>query len=47
MKGIGVPLSSIAKKYPLKSLMYGVGAVAVLSSVIGNFLYEFLGPNLI
>jgi 2-oxoglutarate ferredoxin oxidoreductase subunit alpha len=35
VKGIGVPLSSIAKKYPLKSLMYGVGAVAVLSSVIG------------
>ncbi len=35
VEGIGVPLSSIAKKYPLKSLMYGVGAVAVLSSVIG------------
>ncbi|MFX1321047.1 MAG: 2-oxoacid:acceptor oxidoreductase subunit alpha [Promethearchaeota archaeon] len=34
-KGIGIPLSSIAKKYPLKSLMYGVGAVAVLASVIG------------
>jgi len=34
-KGIGIPLSSITKKYPLKSLMYGVGAVAVLSSVIG------------
>ncbi len=35
VEGIGVPLSSIAKKYPLKSLMYGVGAVAVLSSFIG------------
>ncbi len=35
VEGFVVPLSSIAKKYPLKSLMYGVGAVAVLSSVIG------------
>ena len=35
VEGIGIPLSTIAKKYPLKSLMYGVGAVAVLSSAIG------------
>jgi 2-oxoglutarate ferredoxin oxidoreductase subunit alpha len=35
MQGIGIPLSSEAKKYPLKELMYGVGAVAILSSVIG------------
>ncbi|MFX1375762.1 MAG: 2-oxoacid:acceptor oxidoreductase subunit alpha [Promethearchaeota archaeon] len=33
--GIGVPLSSIAEKYPMKSLMYGVGAVAILSAAIG------------
>lgn len=35
VEGIGIPLSSIAKKYPLKNLMFGVGAVAVLSSIIG------------
>ncbi len=34
-EGIGVPLSSEAKKYPMKELMYGVGAVAILSSTIG------------
>jgi 2-oxoglutarate ferredoxin oxidoreductase subunit alpha len=34
-EGIGIPLSSEAKKYPMKELMYGVGAVAILSSVIG------------
>jgi len=33
--GIGVPLSSEAEKYPMKKLMYGVGAVAILSSSIG------------
>jgi 2-oxoglutarate ferredoxin oxidoreductase subunit alpha len=33
--GIGVPLTSEAEKYPMKSLMYGVGAVAVLASTIG------------
>jgi len=33
--GIGVPLSSEAEKYPMKKLMYGVGAVAILSSTIG------------
>ncbi len=33
--GIGIPLSSEAKKYPMKELMYGVGAIAILSSVIG------------
>ncbi|KKN10057.1 hypothetical protein LCGC14_1040430 [marine sediment metagenome] len=33
--GIGVPLTTEAEKYPMKRLMYGVGAIAVLSSVIG------------
>jgi len=33
--GIGIPLSTEAEKYPMKKLMYGVGAVAILSSVIG------------
>jgi 2-oxoglutarate ferredoxin oxidoreductase subunit alpha len=33
--GIGVPLSSEADKYPMKSLMYGVGAVAILAAAIG------------
>jgi 2-oxoglutarate ferredoxin oxidoreductase subunit alpha len=33
--GIGIPLSSEAEKYPMKTLMYGVGAVAILASVIG------------
>ncbi len=35
INGIGIPLSSEADKYPMKKLMYGVGAVAVLSSTIG------------
>ncbi len=35
IEGIGIPLSSEADKYPMKKLMYGVGAVAVLSSTIG------------
>jgi len=34
-RGIGIPLTSEAKKYPMKSLMYGVGAVAILSATIG------------
>ena len=33
--GIGIPLTSEAKKYPMKSLMYGVGAVAILAATIG------------
>ena len=33
--GIGIPLSSEADKYPMKKLMYGVGAVAILASAIG------------
>jgi 2-oxoglutarate ferredoxin oxidoreductase subunit alpha len=33
--GIGIPLTSEAEKYPLKELMLGVGAVAILSSTIG------------
>ena len=35
IEGIGIPVSSEADKYPMKKLMYGVGAVAVLSSTIG------------
>jgi 2-oxoglutarate ferredoxin oxidoreductase subunit alpha len=35
VEGIGIPLSSEAEKYPMKKLMYGVGAVAILSSAIG------------
>jgi 2-oxoglutarate ferredoxin oxidoreductase subunit alpha len=34
-KGIGLPLSSEAEKYPMKSLMLGVGAVGILAAVIG------------
>jgi len=33
--GIGIPLTSEADKYPLKNLMFGVGAVAILSGTIG------------
>ncbi len=33
--GIGIPLTSEAKKYPMKSLMHGVGAVAILAATIG------------
>jgi 2-oxoglutarate ferredoxin oxidoreductase subunit alpha len=33
--GIGIPLTSEADKYPLKNLMFGVGAVAILSATIG------------
>ena len=35
VEGIGIPLTSEAEKYPMKSLMYGVGAVAILASTIG------------
>ena len=35
VKGIGIPLSSEAEKYPMKELMLGVGAVAILASTIG------------
>ena len=33
--GIGIPLTTEAEKYTMKSLMYGVGAVAILASTIG------------
>ncbi len=33
--GIGIPLTSEAEKYPMKRLMYGVGAVATLAATIG------------
>ncbi|MBA7517740.1 2-oxoglutarate oxidoreductase subunit KorA [subsurface metagenome] len=33
--GIGIPLTSETEKYPMKNLMYGVGAVAILSATIG------------
>ena len=35
MEGIGVPFTSEAKKYPMKDLMFGVGAIGILSSVLG------------
>ena len=35
VEGVGVPFTSEAMKYPMKRLMFGVGAVAILSSVIG------------
>jgi len=35
VNGIGIPFSSEAEKYPMKNLMYGVGAVAILASAIG------------
>ena len=35
LDGMGIPLSSEAEKFPMKKLMYGVGAVAVLSNTIG------------
>ena len=35
INGIGIPLTTEAEKYPMKKLMLGVGAVAILSSVIG------------
>jgi 2-oxoglutarate ferredoxin oxidoreductase subunit alpha len=33
--GIGIPLTSEANKYPMKNLMFGVGAIAILSATIG------------
>ncbi|TKJ19255.1 MAG: 2-oxoacid:ferredoxin oxidoreductase subunit alpha [Promethearchaeota archaeon Loki_b32] len=33
--GIGIPLTSEAEKYPMKNLMFGVGAVAILAATIG------------
>ncbi len=33
--GIGIPLTSEAEKYPMKKLMFGVGAVAILAAAIG------------
>lgn len=33
--GIGIPLTSEAKNYPMKNLMFGVGAVAILAAAIG------------
>ncbi len=35
LNGIGVPLTNEAKKYPNPPLMFGVGAVAILSAAIG------------
>ncbi|MBN1802651.1 MAG: 2-oxoacid:acceptor oxidoreductase subunit alpha [Candidatus Lokiarchaeota archaeon] len=35
MEGIGIPLGSLAKQYPLKNLMFGVGAIAILMAVLG------------
>ena len=33
--GIGIPLTTEAEKYPMKKLMFGVGAVAILAATIG------------
>ncbi len=33
--GIGIPLTNEAEKYPMKKLMLGVGAVAILAATIG------------
>lgn len=33
--GIGIPLTTEAEKYPMKKLMFGVGAVALLAATIG------------
>ncbi len=35
MNGMGVPLTSEAKKYPVRNLMFGVGAVAILCAALG------------
>ncbi|MFX1257391.1 MAG: 2-oxoacid:acceptor oxidoreductase family protein, partial [Promethearchaeota archaeon] len=35
MEGIGIPLTSEAKKYPIPRLMLGVGGVAILAASIG------------
>ena len=34
-EGIGVPLTSEAKKYPAKRLLFGVGSIAILAASIG------------
>ena len=44
--GIGIPLNSEAEKYPMKKLMYGVGAVAILASTIG-FKKEQMNQSII
>ena len=36
MNGIGVPLTSEAKNYPVRKLMFGVGAVAILTAALGH-----------
>ncbi|MFX1376363.1 MAG: 2-oxoacid:acceptor oxidoreductase subunit alpha [Promethearchaeota archaeon] len=38
-RGIGIPLSSEAENYPMKKLMFGVGAIATLAATVG-FLKE-------
>jgi len=35
MEGIGVPFTRESKKYPMKDLMFGVGAIGILSSALG------------
>jgi len=35
MNGMGVPLTSEAKIYPVRNLMFGVGAVAILCAALG------------
>ena len=35
MEGIGVPFTSESKRYPMKDLMFGVGAIGILSSALG------------
>ncbi len=35
MEGIGVPFTSESKKYPMKNLMFGIGAIGILSSALG------------
>jgi len=33
--GIGIPLTTEANKYPMKKLMFGIGAIAILAATIG------------
>ena len=40
--GIGIPLTTEAEKYPMKKLMFGVGAVAILAATIGFEKDKFL-----
>ncbi|MFX1238463.1 MAG: 2-oxoacid:acceptor oxidoreductase subunit alpha [Promethearchaeota archaeon] len=35
MKGIGIPLSTLASSQPLGNLMFGVGAIAIIMAVLG------------